>query len=172
MPWGGECETSTARAGHSVSICAASASSSTIRLRIDDAAAEANSEERDAADDNRLAVQQMGQRPVGAGGEQLAEVVVISRDQHKGDRHSPKDAKSIRMALGTGGKIAGSDHHIRAAAFIDDRLGLRGIPMQIAEGKDLHLNFPAVTVATILISRSATSGRPASSASPTPVLPG
>src|SRR5687768_13018809 len=105
----------------------------------------------------------MGQRPVRAGGEQLAEVVVVSRDEHEGHRHLLENVKGVLMTLATGGEIAGSDHHIRVAAFVHDRRGHGGIPMQIAEGKDPHSNLPAVMAATMVISRSATSELPASS---------
>src|SRR5688572_16038152 len=111
----------------------------------------------------------MRQRPVRAGGEQFAEVVVVSRHQYERHRHAPQHVEGIPVAEATGGKIARADHHVCAAAFVHDRLGLGGIAMQIAEGKDPHADLPVMTVATPLISRSATSALPASSASPIPV---
>lgn len=67
---------------------------------------------------------------------------MVSGDKHEGNRHPPQDGDRVLKAEAACREIAGANNDISFATLSHDGIGHRRIPMQVAERKDLHLNFP------------------------------
>jgi hypothetical protein len=102
-------------------------------LRVHDTAAIPNSKKRNALHERRLPVKDMGQPPVCADRSKLFEVVVVSGNKHKWNRHPPQDGDRVLKAEAACREIAGANDNIEIAALSHNGISHRGIPMQVAE---------------------------------------